>query len=166
MKGDELDRIMDDALASYSLQEPRMGLAGRVMVRVRADGVRRRSGWFQFAVVGSALSCVAIAMVLWRDEPRPQPVATVPAAAEKKAEQPRDLPHPDTARRAKRARPPRLESFPGPSPLTAEERVLIAFTQQAPEAALRLAQTDKPLEIEAIDIRPIQIDGLQTGEIK
>jgi hypothetical protein len=40
------------------------------------------------------------------------------------------------------------------------------FAQQAPEAARQLAQPDKPLEIEAINIQAIQIDSLEIGEIK
>ena len=46
MNGDEVDRILDEALASYSLQEPRTGLSGRVMARIRSEGAASRRGWF------------------------------------------------------------------------------------------------------------------------
>jgi len=47
-----------------------------------------------------------------------------------------------------------------------EERTLLAFAQIAPEVVKWLQQPEKPLEIEAITIRPLEIDGLSTGENK
>jgi hypothetical protein len=41
---------------------------------------------------------------------------------------------------------------------------LFALAQQAPNAVRWLAQTDKPLAIDAIDIQPLEIEQLSTGE--
>jgi hypothetical protein len=173
MKGDELDAILDQALASYAMQEPRAGLPGRVMARVQADGpVPQRLWWLLgFAAVG--LTCLGIAMTMWRGETRRQPVSVMPPPMEstRNLVVPR---HPEVVRPMTRVHArkhlPRRNSFPSPSPLTPEERALIVFVQQAPEAARHLAQPDKPVEIQAINIRPLHIDGLQTeettGEIK
>ncbi len=168
MNSDELDRILDDALASYSLREPRAGLPARVMARVRSEGAVSRGWWWCLAVAAAVLACVAIAI-------RPRPATLAPPEAAKGVEQVlvEQVPVPprrDAPRREAHARRmrslPRRESFPSPAPLTPEERALVALVQQAPEAARQLAQPDRPLEIEAINIPPLQMDGLQIGELK
>lgn len=165
---DELDGMLDEALASYAVQEPRAGLAGRVMARVRLDGAVSRRWWLPLAVA-AALASIAIAMVMWRSgtDRRTMAVSKVAPAMVQ-----REVPaYQDAAREESRPgrltpAPPKRERFPSPAPLSREERALVAFAQQAPEEALKLARPDKPLEIEAIDIRPLQIDGLEIGEIR
>jgi hypothetical protein len=175
MNGEELDRILDDALASYSLQEPRAGLSGRVVARVRADGARSRGGWFLIAVPAAALACLVIAMVMWRGklwlgETLPRPVARGPQPVvmrvEKKSVPVRETQRRESPQRAEHPALRRVESFPVSFTLTAEERALVAIARQAPKVARQLAQSDKPLEIEAINIQPVQIDGVQIGEIQ
>ena len=169
---DELDRILDDALASYSAQEPRVGLAGRVMARVRSEGERTRRIWLLPAIAMAAAACVAIAMMLWRSDSATRPIVIAPVGPVivKKVEQPPASLRPAVPRRVEHpqhaARLPQRERFPSPDPLTPGERALLAFVQHSPEAARQLAQPGKPLEIEAISIRPIEIDGLEIGEIR
>ncbi len=154
MKGDELDGILDDALASYTLREPRAGLSARILARVRAEDTAPRWSWLRFAAAGLALAGLVVAIEMRQSEtPLPirvqkaDPVAIVPVVRTVK-------PH----RAVQRS--PRRES------LTREQRALLAFAQQAPSAALELAQPDKPLEIEAINMQPLQIDSLEIGEMK
>ena len=166
---DELDEILDDALASYTVVEPRAGLAGRVMARVRADGSRARGGWWLAALAAVAFACLAIAIWL---RPSPKRVPAVPVrpmqvAADRK---PAPAPAPTRAPRVTAVvrRPardlPRHEKFPTPEPLTPAERRLMAFVKIAPDAAVQLAEPDKPLEVKAIEVRPIEIERLSTGE--
>src|ERR1700726_336797 len=74
MTHDEFDDVLDAALASYSMVEPRAGLPGRIMARVHADGVVSRWRWWMLA----ALVCsMVIAIVMWRGRIHPGPVASV-----------------------------------------------------------------------------------------
>jgi hypothetical protein len=60
---DELDRLLDEALASYSSEEPRPGLERRVLKRVRAERAPRRFGWWRWAVAVPVLaSLLALAV--------------------------------------------------------------------------------------------------------
>ena len=52
MNEDFLDTILDEALASYTLQEPRAGLSARIMALVRAEGAAPRRAWLRFAALG------------------------------------------------------------------------------------------------------------------
>ena len=157
-----LDTLLDDALASYSRHEPRAGLEARVMARVHAEGRPARRGWMLFALAAVALAGIAITIATRPREHRPQSavIASAPPAPQV---QPQPLP-PRAQHLRKPRREPRRESFPSPVPLTPEERALVAFLQQSPEAVRQLARPAGPITIEAIDIRPLHIDGLPTGE--
>jgi hypothetical protein len=154
MKGDELDRILNDALASYTAREPRVGFSARTMARVQAESPKPQWNWLSFATAAVALTSLAATVMMWRNEtPAPvrapviERVPVVPAI--RTVESPQVI-----------QRPPLRDR------LTAEQRALLVFAKQAPEAALQLAQPDKPLEIEALNIPPLQIDGIEIGEIK
>jgi hypothetical protein len=153
MNSDELDTILDDALASYTLQEPRAGLGARIMARVRAEGPAPRWPWLQFAAAALVLAGLTATVVMWQgDAPPPGPVRVQTAEPQ--------VPNVPVVRAAERPRAVQRDA------LTPEQRALLMFAQQAPEAARQLAQPDKPLEIEAINIQAIQIDSLEIGEIK
>ena len=60
-----------------------------------------------------------------------------------------------------RARPaplPRREVFPTPTPLTSEERALLALVAKSPELARELLTPTEPKPIEPIIIEPINIE--------
>jgi hypothetical protein len=155
---DELDQLLDEALASYSLEEPRAGLSARVMARIRTERAPSGGGWWLLAVAAAAIVCIAIALsVRTQSVPvRPTTVAVVT--------HPEIHPPVVAARRKPAKRLPRRDKFPSPAPLTEEERSLISFAQLAPEVARQLAEPAKPLEVQPITIQPIEIDGLPTGE--
>jgi len=182
MNSEELDKLLDDALASYSCQEPRAGLPGRVMARVQSEGERSPARWFVWAFAAAALACVVVALMMWRREsPAPLVATSVPPHQEKSVTPPLVTPpvgagsvqavRQPAVRRYRVHSPapqplPKRESLPSPDPPSVEERTLLAFAQLAPEAVKWLQQPEKPLEIEAITIRPLEIDGLSTGENK
>ena len=161
--------------ASYSLEEPRYGLSARVLVRVQSDSTGSRKGRrILLMATAAALACVVIAIAIWRTGARLQPAPRVARVVEEKprvvAKSPELVPEISSAKRIERRhftrRLPRRNSFPSSEPLSAQERALVAFARQAPAVALQLSQPDKPLELPAIDIEPIEIDGLSTGENK
>ncbi len=164
---DKLDELIDSALASYSGAEPRLGMEARVVSRVRATRVRRRMLEWGLAF-GVASAVVVVALI--RTEPRtiskPVDVARVMSAQER----------PPTIRPVAKLRPamrarrpqalPKLEQFPSPMPLTAEERALVAFVERDPTEAQQVfsdlqKRTDGLVEIQPIQIAPLQSDGAQ-----
>jgi hypothetical protein len=160
--GSEFDRIIDGALSSYSIAEPLAGLEQRVLNRIRlAESRRKRFRFWQFAVAVAAALLVMIA-VTFRTDRRPVPnvVAVVrlpkPPVEAKPSLAPRKI-----ARRAPRVRSlPKEGQFPTLSPLTAEERALLAWVK-FPAAEAPKAFADGPIEIQPIEIKPLQSDGSQ-----
>ena len=161
---DELDLLIDDALRSYSAQEPRAGLPLRVMAHVRDE---RRVVWGKW--VALAMACAAMAVVFLRfhapqvEAPRTaiavamplSPVQVVPPVLE------------IASRPVHRIRPePKREQFPTQAPLTDAERSLLALSRQVPDPNQWRAPSYKPLEIQAINIQPLKIDELESGETK
>ncbi len=166
---DELDRVIDGALAGYSAVEPLAGLEERVLNRVRVAARRKQLTW-AFAFV--AVTAVVVAVIAVRiprqpaskgnDITRVITPAPVPAVEKARAV-------PKRLVRSRAPRPgllPKLEQFPSPTPMTAEERALVEFVGQRPAeaqqvfAALR-KQGDDPIEIEPIQIPPLHKDGAQ-----
>jgi len=164
---DNLDRLIDSALASYSDAGPLAGLEQRVLNRVRVARARRRLfAWgLGFAVAAS----VAVVGIVIRTEPRPvakpAEVARVTNAGPP-ATPTRPEPRIRRPTRAKRPKAlPKLEQFPAPAPLTAEERALLALVEHHPEEAQLFADLQKraeePIEIQPIHIAPLRDDGAQ-----
>jgi hypothetical protein len=74
---DELERILERGIASYSDGEPLAGMEERVVARIGMAKMPRRgvSGWFAVWVLGMAVAAIA-GLVLIRtrqSEPRPTP---------------------------------------------------------------------------------------------
>ncbi len=138
-----LGDLLKDALASYTGREPRPGIEERVLRRVRAPRLARRSGW---ALASLAAACVIVTIMIPRQEaleippPRIAPATTVMMKSE----------------------PPhvigRSERFPTPSPLTREERMLLALADSdlARSAFAESGDTGiTPIQIDAIIVPPI-----------
>jgi hypothetical protein len=134
MGTEEQDDLLREALASYAGHEPQPGIEERVLGRVRAPRLARRSGW---ALALLAAACVVMTMMIPRRETlelsAPQIVAPLPVVV--KAQSPRAIEKPDR--------------FPSPAPLTREERTLLA-----------LADTNAFAESGDAGITPIQIDAI------
>jgi hypothetical protein len=163
-RDDELDRMLDEALASYSAQDPWPGLAQRVMARLEP---KERAAWWRWAVPALALGGVVAAIVIHSSRPVPAPVRVsqiqaVPAPLAPRPEARAAQVRPKRLR-VKPAAPPRREVFPTPSPLTEEERALLQLVTRSPEVldealALRARQTE-PLAIEPLYIPPLSNGG-------
>lgn len=184
-EGDELDNLIDRALPGYASAEPLHGLEDRVLKRVQAAGAARRgqwSRWLAFAIPAAiALLIAGIALRMdWRGQepvtttqvespPEPWPLAPEP---QQSPVQPARPPAPTPAMATKPPPPapppplPKEERFPAPTPLTSEERVLIAWARQSPiEAAQVFGELQnrgiEPIEVQPIEIPPLQSDGAE-----
>jgi hypothetical protein len=167
MKSDELDKILDGALSSYSQEEPRPGLEGRVLNRIRAARARRRFSWLHWVMAIPAFACLVLAVTFWSTQdskPRPSKSAPlVPTAAPPLPIAPGVVQTTVTRRRPKHLRMPKREQFPTPAPLTAEERALLVFVARSPKQAEELFSGAKRRTSEPLDIKPIDIEPLQNG---
>jgi hypothetical protein len=153
---DEFDSLLDAALANYANVEPPPGMDERIVARLRASDRRAGFGWWRWAAVAIPVLACLVAVFAYRDRPPLEPprVAwTVPPAPV--------LARP-VAKRVRLARPaplPRREVFPTPTPLTSEERALLALVAQSPELARELLTPTEPKPIEPIKIEPISDGG-------
>lgn len=166
MQGDELDRLLDSALAEYARAPERPGLTERVLRRVRDDAARRGwRRWLPWAWGLPALAAGTVAVVvLWM--PRdPGPPASVQLA---RIEPPAlavaaRVPVPPARPRVAATAPPRRRVFPTPSPLTLEERALYALatehSDQLASYADDLRHSTDPVRIEPISIEPLTHGG-------
>lgn len=173
----ELDKVLDSALSGYSAQEPWPGIEDRILNRIRNEGARRLFAAFRWrAVLAGAAGCLLLAAVLFRHAADPSSTALAPVPprpieppraelqAATAAQEPRPRPRPESTRNrqiAERSPLPKRQVFPTPSPLTAEERALLAVISRGPERVretLTYAQTSvpKPIQIEPIEIQELQ----------
>jgi hypothetical protein len=185
MRGDDLiDERIDAALRSYSepgeMPETRAAVA-RGMERVRSAESQKRL-WMWAAVVPAA-ACLLMAILVsmwWMGRSRVQEIAWVPKApGVTRIEKPRggaapELPHPG-ARKAVRQNGapgvlPKMDVFPSPRPLTAEERALVVFAAQAsPELKTQVVEAEKhggdPIAIAELKIAPL-VSGVEQDSKK
>ena len=170
---DAMERLLDDALASYSNEEPRPGLEQRILTRVRTESAPPRFLFLKWALPISAAACLLAGIIFWpHSTPAPESPATVqtavaePPAAVAPVEPvtPPCKKHRTTPLLARHPALPKRPQFPTPSPLTAEERALVAFVRLAPDQALQAFSDTPPKEIEPIRINEIKIQPLQNGD--
>ena len=97
----------------------------------------------------------------------PQPPTVVTAAAPTRRVIPRPL---TTTSSVAVEAEPRLDVFPSPQPLTAEERILLGVVAHSPQAMTELARVQEPLTpvvVDEIRIQPLEEKGTNpTGEKK
>jgi hypothetical protein len=170
----ELDELLDRALTSYVDQEPDPSLRARISARMGESAPRRTRIW----LLGPVAACAAallLALLLHpaARSPRPQrpgpAIASIPESPAAVTATPRQMVHPRAvlaARRTPRTGRPALTrsaSFPSPSPLTAEENILLNFAAKYPEQArqvLTSAADRAPLDSKPLSIAPIHIAAL------
>ncbi len=161
---DELDRLIDGALASYADAEPLAGLEQRVVNRVR--GVRKRRRWLVCGVGAAVAASVVVGIVMWSGQKTVVKKAAVMVARVEPAVAPREtavVSAPKARVRVKRvARTrvlPKLEQFPTPTPMTAEERGLVVLVRRDPQGMQAWGELEARAS-EPVEIRPIRITPL------
>lgn len=168
---DELDRRIDNALAGYSGAEPLAGIEERVLRRVRVATRRRAFGWAAAIAVAAAMvvtvSVVRVPRVVGSKSHNIAHVETaVPPQPMPVAEKPLILPKPRGRTRVPQREPlPKMKQFPTPAPMTAEERALVAFVRRYPKEAQQAFEdrkrSEEPIEIQPIQIPPLEDSGAQ-----
>lgn len=158
---DALDKVLDSALANYS-SEPRAGLEQRVQNRIRTSARVTRIPRWVFAVPAAA--AVFWAGYVWLHygslPERPLPVAQV-RMPPVRAVAPTTARKPSARYHRRRPALPKLPEFPAATPLSSEERALLAFVTRHPEEARAALQQAPSSELEPIRIEPLQIDDLK-----
>jgi hypothetical protein len=164
---DELDNLIDGALAQYSSAEPLAGIEQRVLDRIRLAEARRRR--WRWALVLAAPTLAATLLLILAPKPKTVPVAVVapkpaPIILPTPPVAPPPAPAPRRVVRVRRPVPapeaPKRDLFPTLSPLTGEERLLVQLAQASPQ--LLLARPVDEIEIKPIQIAPLQIDGARS----
>ncbi len=163
-KQDELDRVLDAALAKYAAVEPREGLEDRVLANLRSERIRVPDrAWWRWSVMAALAAMVIVAVTLaWRSGRPPHlVVANHPSAATGTGKAPATqvvskgegnqvhLQERGAIRRAAARRPrsnvviasnPKLDQFPSPQPLSEQEKLLQAYVAEYPEQAVLIAR--------------------------
>ena len=182
--GDALDRLLDGALAQYSQVEPRAGLEERVLANLRSQPAHRP--WWMWVAIPAAVAAVVLVAISIRQSNRPTPssaiqvqstirtapVGVTPNPATTAKVQPSPVTRPRQYRTvATTAKPParvqsqpepRLATFPAPSPLTPEERLLLQMIDHHRDELATVAQNQqadqerfqKLLETESGEVPP------------
>lgn len=166
---DELDRMLDAALAKFAAVEPRAGLEGRVLARLRSEPLPpSRRVWLQWGLAGAVAAIALVAVLAWRSSRAPHPVIAnhLPTTIQGQSIQgAKPAPHATdevtsakaasmrklAARRAPASRVvahPKLEQFPSPQPLSAEEIALAKYVKNFPKEAGLVAQAQEEFDLE------------------
>jgi len=166
---DDLDRMLDASLAKYAAVRPRPGLERRVLAHLSVEAPRpSRHPWLQWGLAGALAVIVLVAVLAWRSSRAPLPViANQPSTTIQRSsvQEIRPTPHitdevatmkhasmrrPAT-RRAPASRPathPKLDHFPTPQPLSAEEIALAQYVEKFPKEARLIADTQEQFALE------------------
>ena len=163
---DELDRRLDAALAKYAAVEPRIGLEERLFATLRAEHGRVRDrAWWYWGAIAAVVAVFLVTLALpWRSDKQPQPVVANRAVVTTQPSKERTIQtvsnarssgvrpvriRPDAARKVAvppspptlaNARPPKLDQFPSPQPLSEQEKILQSYVAENPEQAVLLAR--------------------------
>jgi hypothetical protein len=176
-KHDELDKTLDAALARYAAVEPRAGLEDRVLSTLRAEReqIPQRSWWrvhYIACSMAGALAVVAIVAIAlaWRSSGPSHPVVANHSSATTQApnvpptqvisnsedngvrssvlSSPRRISAPRSRPAVVASAVPKLDQFPSPQPLSAEEMALVRYVGRFPEEATLIAQAQAEFEKE------------------
>jgi len=180
-KQDELDSILDTALAKYAAAVPRPGLEDRVLANLRTEQTRTPApAWWRWSVAG-ALAVVIVAVALaWRSGKSSLPVVADHSTAQMHGtkEPAKQIvsngerggvrsvePGPARNNTGHHSRPPveiaippKLDQFPSPQPLSEQEIALARYAHQFPQEATLIArgqvEYEKEIQQQMKDARP------------
>ena len=172
----DLDALVDEALASYTGAEPDPSLRVRIMANAAEASPRPKrlpKGLWLLAPAAACAAALAIAFLYHPAAPAPPPPATASTASTPESPAPvssvpRQTTHPHPAlaghrsRRGERPAQLRDASFPSPTPLTAQESIVLKFAMEHPAQARQVltAPAARPIENAPLSIAPIHIAAL------
>jgi hypothetical protein len=170
----ELDRLLDQALASYVDREPDPTLRTRILARVAEAEPSPKRLWL-LAPAAACAAAILIALLYHPASPAPLPQPTATASTASAPESPvpvSSVPRQTThthpalaAHHSRRSEQPALlrdASFPSPTPLTAQENIVLKFAMEHPAQARQVltAPAARPIENAPLSIAPIHIAAL------
>lgn len=145
----DIDAIIERALTGYADATPLAGLEQRVLTRIgMAKAPRRRFELWHGALAAGAVSLLLVVLVWHRPaEVLPSIARSPPSFVSEKVDPPLVV--------HRRKRSPKVKPFPAVTPLTGEERALLALAQHQPAAAVQFSEWP---DIEPIQIQPLTIE--------
>jgi hypothetical protein len=168
---DELERVLQEGISRYADAEPLAGLEERIIARVRMTESSRssRAEWWAVLAVGVAALVVGgfVHLGVGHTESRPLSIAAVEKAAVPDLKPKRTAAikvFKPSVHSHSRAPLPKQPEFPTPSPLTSEERLLLAMVKQDPERTAQAFDSLRKRESEPLEIAPLVIPPLEAGE--
>lgn len=173
--GNDLDRILENAVKSYAAVEPSPELAGRILQKAQQHGPSPRREWklvLAFALpLPAALALVFVLAGQWALPKPPQAIASVPSTPHVAIHphlQPAETRKP-AREHAREAHSIRSAARPLPPFYSREELTLLSFVQQYPKEAAEIAKAQKqdmaplstqPITICHLEIKPLAIAPL------
>jgi hypothetical protein len=175
----DIDALLDEALSSYTAAEPDPSLRARIMAHTAEAAPRQKRLWL-LAPAAACAAAFAIAFLLhtWRlhlRTPAPRSESSTATSTASTPTPPAPLravlppitdPRPALAahrnRRSERRTLIRKPSFPSPTPLTAQENILLKFAMEHPNQARQVlaAPDSRPIENPPLAIASIHIAAL------
>ena len=182
----ELDQLIDAALPGYAEADPRPGFEQRILANALAERRSALGPFVAWALTVSAIGCLLLFMILrhnpmpsHREVQHPTDSANTPDTSLPPAVAPDLPPHIVISRPSQeRAKPaaaealPKQDVFPTPSPLTAEERTVVALSQipaqlpappNSPIASSSISEID-PIRIAELQITPLEVKTLDISD--
>jgi|GEM_PF-3515435 len=164
----QLDSLLDSALAQYGAAEPLHGMERRVLGRLREEPARR-AWWMWGGAVAAVLAAVVVAVLLARPAEQKaarvataekQPEVVAPQAVAPKQKAVMAAQHGDQA--AKRPETlvasddlPRGAVFPTPAPPSEQEMLLARYMRVTPRAEVLAQINRKPLDFHEDPLAPV-----------
>ncbi len=173
----DLEGLLEKGLTTYGEVAPRPGLENRVLAHLRAESERGEVQIWQrwsFRLGAIVVGAVMALLIVWRPDAKapeiphtvsriepPAPSVFVPPPRPDNSR--RELP-PKTRRRiipvvADRQQP---EQFPSTRPLSSQEKLLLAYVNQAPleEVAdtARRARKIEEIRVQDLEVPPLDVD--------
>ena len=165
---DDLDCMLDAALAKYAAVEPRTGLEERILANLHAEQAKSPNrAWSQWSFAAAAVIVLIMAGVFiwkWSRPSNPPVVNRGPAVSQPQPQKPGQQQQATVNSPAQEARPrsmmrhspelnavapvPKLDQFPSPQPLSAEEIALAQYVGNFPKEARLIAEAQEQFELE------------------
>jgi hypothetical protein len=164
---DDLDRSIDAALAKYSKITPRPGLEERILANLHAEQNKAPSRtWLYWSIATALTAIVLVSIALMLRSQKSSSVITQRGPANVEPTQPQKTPvhneivaiarpvHTPIRRTVAHAEKPlaaagpKLDQFPSPQPLSAEEIALARYVKNFPKEAQLVADAQEEFELE------------------
>lgn len=151
----KIDKWLDAGLKHYTDAEPRQGLEGRLLATVRAEQQRPSFGPARWIAIAAVLATAA-ALFLSRRTPAESHIPSTFSIPDVRSSndlvsEPLRYRHGVTRKRRRKPKfpsvtsEPRLDQFPSPQPLSAQEEMLVHYVRERHQEAVMVARARSEL---------------------